>query len=146
LLLPSADGKASVGLSTALTLDIIDDDDQQLQINTSNNSLIEMFIPRDINLYRPSFSKQPMTRAFVPRTGRFRANRQFFIYYFDLINNTQSTPISLHFELKPEQLNTSYSIIYKFAHVPAWNSTHKIIDGSAMFCSQSLFVFLLLIE
>jgi hypothetical protein len=97
-----------------------------------------MFIPRDINLPIPIFLKQNVTFVVPPKRGTFKVNRQFFIYYVNLTQTNPNITVSVHFELKPENRKISYAIIYKFETMPAYNSTHKSIDGSIIFCYQSL--------
>jgi hypothetical protein len=121
-----------------LTLSILDNQDKELQINTTNDFPIEMFIPRDINLPIPIFFEKNMTEIVPPKQGTFEINRQFFISFINITQNNPNLTISIHLDLKPSNNETSYAIIYKLDHVPAYNSTDISIDGSTMFCRQGL--------
>jgi hypothetical protein len=97
-----------------------------------------MFIPRDVNLPIPPFIEQNISTFVPPKRGTFKVNRQFFIYLINIKPLNPNITISMHFELKPVDPKISYMIIYKFNTVPAYNSTAVSIDGSEMFCSESL--------
>jgi hypothetical protein len=121
-----------------LTLSVLNNKDEELKINTTNDLPIEMFIPRDVNLPIPIFKEENMTTVIPPRRGTFKINRQFFIHYVNITQVNPNLTVSIHFELKPMERNISYFIIYKFDQVPAYNSTHQSFNESKMFCHENL--------
>ena len=62
-----------------------------------------MFVSRDINLPTPIFIEQSTGKFLLSKRGSINVNRQFFIYYFNIIQIT-------------------VLIIYEFDQVPAYNS------------------------
>ncbi len=121
-----------------MTFSILDDEDHELEINATDDSPIEMFIPRDINVPIPTFLGESMTHVIPPESGTSRYNRQFFIYYVNITQINPNLTVSIHFELKPVSRNISYFMIYKLDEIPAYNSTDKLFDGSAMLCGETL--------
>jgi hypothetical protein len=121
-----------------LTLSILDNKDRELEINATDDLPIEMFIPRDINVPIPMFVEENMTQVIPPQRGTWRYSRQFFIYYVNITQVNPNLTISVHLELKPVSRNISYFVIYRLDQIPAYNSTDKLFDGSAMLCDEIL--------
>ena len=112
---------SNTNLSTSISLSILDQNGNQISIQTKQTNPIEIFIPRDPNLLIPRMILQNVT-------NRTEHQQLFNLHY---VNLTSSLSISVHLEfLSVNEKNVSYLLIYKFDQIPQLNQ----IDGWTILC------------
>ena len=99
--------QSNTNLSTSISLSILDQNGNEISIETNHSHPIELFIPRD-----PTFIISPMILQNVTSTPH---NQSFNIHY---VNITSILPISVHFQIHPLDTNLAYLFIYKFDQIP----------------------------
>ncbi|CAM4949155.1 unnamed protein product [Rotaria socialis] len=117
-------------LSRSMSLSILDQDKNEISIQTDFDNPIEIIIIRDPNFILPSMTLQNVT------SYDSNPHNQLFDLYF--INITSNLSISIHFEIHPLNTNLSYLFIYKFDNPPLLNSSIDQIDGWIVFCPSNL--------
>ncbi|UJR16871.1 hypothetical protein I4U23_003769 [Adineta vaga] len=116
--------------SRLISFSILDQNEQEIPIQTNTNHSIELIIPRDPNLLISSMSLQNVTAM-----NSMPHDQLFQLHYRNL---TSLKSISIHFEIVPLNTNISYLFIYKFDGIPQLNSSINQIDGWKLFCSFDL--------
>jgi len=116
--------ESNTNLLTSISLSILDQNGNEVSIETNKDDSIEIIISRDPNLIIPPMIKQNVTST--PH------NQSFNIHY---INITSLLPISVHFQIRPSDTNVIYLFIYKFDQLPLLNSSINQIDGWTSLCS-----------
>jgi hypothetical protein len=122
--------ESNTDLSTSISLSILDQNGNEIPIETNLNNSIEFFIPRDPNIIIPSMIIQNVTS--INSTSH---NQLFHLHY---INITTILTISVHIEIHPLDTNLAYLFIYKFDNIPQLNSSIYEIDGWTLFCPFNL--------
>ena len=126
---------AHTNISTAISLSIFDESENEISIHADINQPIEFFIPRDPILIFPPMTEQNVTSNYLEQS-----------FHLNSINMSQFTinsniTVSLHFEIQPFDSSLAYVFIYKFDGVPHLNSTINSTDGWALFCPSSEYLF-----
>jgi hypothetical protein len=106
-----------------MSLSILDENNQEISIQTILDRPIEFIIPRDPNLIIP-----PMILQNVISTSHNQ------LFHFKSINITSQLAISVHFEIYPLNNNLSYLFTYKFDDLIDLNN----YDGWTLFCPDNL--------
>lgn len=129
--LASADeSQSNTNLSRVISLAILDQDGNEISIQTNASNPFEIFIPRDPNTPIPLMILQDVL------------SKNFSLHY---INITSTLTISIHLEIQPMNENISYFLIYKFDGIPRLtSSTNQSIDGWKIFCdNQTIYKYFL---
>jgi hypothetical protein len=113
--------------SRSISFSFIDQNGNEVSIETNKSNPIEIIIPRDPNLII-----SPMV---LQNISSMSDNELFHLQY---INITSNFPISIHFEIKPLNISVGYLFIYKFDNLPQLNSSIQQIDGWSLFCPSNL--------
>jgi hypothetical protein len=125
--LASADQSKSTSntnLSRSISFSILDQNGNEVSIETNSTNPIELIIPRDPNLMISSMILQNVTST---------PHQQLFNFHY--VNITSTLPISVHFEIHPLDATIGYFLIYKFDGTPQLNQ----MDGWTLFCPSSKF-------
>ncbi|CAF3720614.1 unnamed protein product [Rotaria sp. Silwood1] len=122
----------NTNMSTAISLSLFDQFENEIFIYTNNKQPIEFFIFRDSNFILPKMFLQNVT--LINSTESFYLN---IIHINETIINKNLT-ISLHFEIRPFDINIGYIFIYKFDGIPYMNSSKIDIDKWLLFCPSNL--------
>ncbi|CAF0859705.1 unnamed protein product [Rotaria sordida] len=122
--------QSNTNLSTSISLSILDRNGNQVSIQTSENNLIQLIIPRDPNMIIPSMNLQNVTSI--------NSTIHNLLFNFHYINITSSLSISIHIEMHPLNSSLAYLFIYKFDQIPQLNSSINSIDGWTLFCPSNL--------
>ncbi|CAF4198666.1 unnamed protein product, partial [Adineta steineri] len=122
--------QSNTNLSTCVSFSILDENENEISVQTDLNRPIEIIIPRDSNLIIPSMILQNVTSM--------NSTPHNQLFNFQYINITSTLPISVHLEIQPLNSSLAYLFIYKFDQVPQLNSSIKQIDGSQLFCPSGL--------
>jgi hypothetical protein len=122
--------QSNTNLSTSISLSILDQNGNEISIETNHSHPIELFIPRD-----PTFIISPMILQNVTSMNSIPHNQFFHLHY---INITTILSISVHIEIRPLDTNLAYLFIYKFDNIPQLNSSINQIDGWTLFCPFNL--------
>ena len=109
--------------SRSISLSILNENLDQISIKSDENNPIEMFIPRDPNLFLSEMILQNVTSL---------QENHFFHYH---LIKTKDISLSLHLQIRPQIANLSYLFVYHFDH----QTSLKNINGWKLFCSSSLF-------
>ena len=128
--LASADSQSSnTNLSRSISLSILDQNGNDISIQTNLTYPIELIIPRDPNVIISDMILQNVISI------NFTLYNQLF--NLNYVNITSILPISVHFEIHPLNPNIGYLFIYKFDSSPQLNSSINQIDGWTLFCPSS---------
>ncbi|CAF4238484.1 unnamed protein product, partial [Adineta steineri] len=128
--LASYDNTTYTNLSRLVTFSILDENENEISIQTNMSHPIEIIIPRDPSIIIPLMILQNVTSMnYTPH------NQLFDLHY---LNITSSLSISIHFEIQPLNISLAYLFIYKFDQLPQLNSSINIIDGWTLFCPLNL--------
>jgi hypothetical protein len=128
----ASQSQANTNMSTAISLSLLDQNGTEISIHTSDDQPIEFFIPRDPNLILPPMILQNVTW----KTFNFH-----LIDMSKFVTNSNLT-ISLHFEIRPLDINLGYLFIYTFDSKAQKNE----LDKWHLFCPASKFVENLIFE
>ncbi len=123
--LASADqskSESNTNLSRSISFSILDQNGNEILIETNSSNPIELIIPRDPNLIIPSMILQNVTST---------PHSQLFNLHY--VNITNTLPISVHLEIHPLDATIGYLLIYKFDGIPQLNQS----DGWTLFCPSS---------
>jgi hypothetical protein len=123
--------QSNTNLSRSMSLTILDENGDEVSIETNLTHPIELIIPRDPTLILPSMSLQNVIST------NFTLHNQIFNLHY--INITSTLTISVHFEIHSLNPNVGYLFIYKFDSSPQLNSSINQIDGWTLFCPSSKF-------
>lgn len=127
--LPSAGdshSQVNTNLSTTISFSVLDEHGNDIPIQTIDNQLIELIIPRDPNLILPLMIVQNMTKL-------DKYNQSFYFYSNNFTRKNNLT-ISFHFQMHPFNFNLSYLFIFNFDRAPVLNQ----LDGWNLFCPSGL--------
>ncbi|UJR16862.1 hypothetical protein I4U23_003760 [Adineta vaga] len=124
---PYSKSQSNTNLSTSISLTILDENQQEIPIQTDANNSIEIIIPRDPNLIIPSMILYNVTS----NNSTDHHQQSFYLHY---VNITTSLPTSVHIEIHPLNVNISYLLIHKFDGIPQLNSSINQIDGWKLLC------------
>lgn len=113
---------SNTNLSRSISLSILDHYENDIEIETNISNPFEFIIPRDPNLLIPSMIYQNVTSILH--------NQSFNFHY---LNIKSILPISIHFEIDPQDKNLSYLLIYKFDQIPK-----EEFDGWTFLCPFNL--------
>ncbi|CAF4190333.1 unnamed protein product, partial [Adineta steineri] len=128
--LASYDNTTYTNLSRLVTFSILDENENEISIQTDMSHPIEIIIPRD-----PSIIIPPMILQNVTSMNYTPHNQLFDLHY---LNITSSLSISIHFEFQPLNISLDYLFIYKFDQLPQLNTSINTIDGWTCFCPLNL--------
>ncbi|CAF0948943.1 unnamed protein product [Adineta ricciae] len=121
----------NTNLSRSVSLSVLDQYGNKVEIKANSTNPIEIFIPRDPNAIIPVMTTQNVT-ALTNST----AHNQLFSFHY--VNLSDPLPISVHVEIHPITSNISYLLIYKFDQIPQLNASTNNIDGWTVLCSANL--------
>jgi len=121
--------ESNTNLSRSISVSILDQYGNEIDIETNINDPIEFIIPRDPNLIIPEMILENVTSI-----NRISDNQ---LFYFQYINITNTFTISVHFQIDPLNTSLAYLFIYKFDNTPLLNSSIDFIDGWTLFCPLS---------
>ena len=127
--------KANTNLSRSVSLSIIDGSGNEATVGTATGQPIELIIPRDPNLVLP-----PMTMQNVSSNNTVAPTSQTYnLHFVDLGSQMKgaSPSAALHFEMRPENTNLGYLLIYRFDNSPQLNTSINLIDGWTRFCPSN---------
>jgi hypothetical protein len=127
-----SNSELNMNLSRSSSLTILDQNGDEISIETNLTHPIELIISRDPNLVVSSMTLQNVISTVH--------NQLFHLQY---INITNSLAISVHFEIHPLDMNVGYLFIYKFDGPPQLNSSINETDGWTLFCPSSKFFFMI---
>jgi hypothetical protein len=127
----NSSSQPNTNVSTSITLSIFDQNGNEVSIETNEDQLIEIIIPRDPNLIISSMILQNVTSM-----NSIPHNQLFDLHY---INITNTFTISVHFEIHPLNSSLAYLFIYKFDQTPQLNSSISQIDGWTLLCPSTSF-------
>jgi len=125
----------NTNLSRSISLLILDQNLNEVSIQTNLNDSIEIIIPHDPNLIISSMYLQNVIST------NFTFHNQLFNLHF--INISSTYAISVHFEIRSLNSNLGYLFIYKFDSSPQLNSSIDQIDGWTLFCPSSEILFII---
>lgn len=110
---------------------LYDSDGKEIPVTLPENTdeRIEIRIPRD-----PSFVIPPMSTENVTS---FNQTPHHAIFNLHFVNITSDLPISVHIEMKPDNISLAYLFIYRFDQSPQLNSSIEVIDGWTLLCPES---------
>ncbi|CAF4173255.1 unnamed protein product, partial [Adineta steineri] len=128
--LASYDNTTYTNLSRLVTFSILDENENEISIQTNMSNPIEIIIPRDPSLIIPSMVLQNVTSM------NYTPHNQLFDFHY--LNITSSLSISIHFEIQPLNISLAYLFIYKFDQLPQLNTSINNIDGWTLFCPLNL--------
>jgi hypothetical protein len=116
---------SNTNFSRSLSFSIVNLDGNEISVET--NSSIELIIPRDPNLILPKMILQNVTNS----------NQSFYYKFIDLnkLQPNQNLTISIHFQIKPLNLNIAYLFVYQFDKPIQLDR----LDGKDLFCPRSKF-------
>ena len=115
-------------------MNVLDENANEVAVQTDVEQPIELFIPRDPLLNVPSMTLQNVTSII---DGSAMNNRQFNLHFFPIVRPNSNLTVSLHLQLRPLNTNLSYMLTYKFDGIPQLNSSIQQIDGWAVVCPSS---------
>jgi hypothetical protein len=118
--------KLNKNLSRSVSFSILDENNDELSIETTVDHSIELIIPRDRNLLLPPMSLQDVTSI-----NNSSENQLFDLNY---INIKSLLSISVHFQIRPWNTELDYLFISKFDYL---NSIDQI-DGWSILCPWKL--------
>ena len=99
----------------------MDQEDNEIPLQTDLDHPFEIIIPRDPSLIIPPMSRENVTDY-----------QGFSFHSVDL------TPTSsIHLEMHPLNINLSFTFIYRFDRAPVLNASRPEIDGWAIFSPSS---------
>ena len=122
---------ANVNLSNLLSITFVDENNNEISVNTTADKPIEFFISRDNNLIVPSMFMQNVSSI---TNDSLINNPQFNLHF---INITSNISVSIHLEMHPLNITLGYMLIYKFDQIPQLNSSIHYIDDWTILCPQS---------
>ena len=122
--------QSNTNVSTSISLSILDQNGNDVSIQTNLSHPFEIIIPRDSNLII-----SPMVLQNVTSSNSIPHNQLFQLHY---VNITSILSISVHFEMRPLNTSLAYLFIYKFDGLPQLNSSIHQIDGWTIFCPSNL--------
>ena len=120
--------QANTNMSTTISLAIMDENENEVPIQATEEQPIEFFIPRDSTLILLNMSLQ--------NTISRSSEESFNLSLSQFVKNKNLT-VSLHFEVRPLNISLGYLFIYQFDKTPQLNSAKKDIDGWELFCPSS---------
>ena len=124
-----ADQSTSMNLSRTISFSVLDENGNELSIETNISHPIQIIIPRDPNVLIPDMTLQNVMSI------NFTFHNQLFNLHY--VNITSTLSISVHFEIHPLNSTIGYLFIYKFDSSPILNSSVNQIDGWALLCPSS---------
>jgi hypothetical protein len=130
--LASADqsnSQSNTNLSRSISFSILDQNGNEVLIETNSSNPIELIIPRDPNLIISSMILQNVT-----------STPHYQLFNLHYVNITSTLPISVHLEIHPLDATIGYLLIYKFDGIPQSNQS----DGWTLFCPSSKFCLIFL--
>ncbi|UJR38826.1 hypothetical protein I4U23_031491 [Adineta vaga] len=122
----------NINMSTSISLSIIDQNGNDIEINTNINDPIQFIIPRDINLIVSPMFLQNVTSI------DDNHNQIFNLHYINITQLNKNLSVSLHFEMDSLNKSLAYLLIYRFDDSPQLNSSINQIDGWSLFCPLNL--------
>lgn len=111
----------ATNLSRSWSLSILDENENEISIQTKINERIEFFIPRDPNLVIPMMISQNVTEK---NQGNLLFN--YHQVYFPSTN--PNLTFAIHLEIHPLAENISYFVIHQF--------DRQSIDNWIVFCPK----------
>ncbi|CAF1470214.1 unnamed protein product [Adineta ricciae] len=123
---------SNTNLSRSLSFSILNQDQNEVSIQTANNQSIELIIPRDPNLIIP-----PMIHQNV--TSLNSTSPHQLLFYFQYVSlSSSSLAVSVHWEVEPSSTSLAYLFVYRFDQTPQLNTSINHIDGWTLFCPSNL--------
>lgn len=131
--------KSTTNLSRSVSLTVLDADGDEIPINTSTGSRIELIIPRDPRLTLPPLSE-------VNVTDGNPWGRIYNLHSIDLKRSkwNENRTQSMHIQIDRIDRSVGYIFIYRFDRTPVINSAQIDLDGWTKICpttnmNQTLF-------
>jgi hypothetical protein len=124
--------QANTNMSTTISLTVLDQYENEIPIQATDDQPIEFFIPRDPNLILPDMILQNVLSKSSEELFNLSLNR-FVI--------NKNLTVSVHFEFRPLNISLGYLFIYKFDKAPQLNSMKNDIDDWDLFCPMSKFCY-----
>lgn len=109
----NSQSQPNTNLSTSISLEVFDENGNDISSKINLTKPIELIIPRDSNVEIPQMILQNVT------SFDFTADNQSFNYHY--INITNDFSISIHINIGPLDENLTYLLISKFDQLPQWN-------------------------
>jgi hypothetical protein len=134
------DAQANTGLSTLLSINFLDANNNEILVHTNADQAIELIIPRDVNSVAPLMVLQNVS---VLSPNSTINNRQFNLHFINITQSNNNISVSVHLEMRPLNVSLGYMLIYKFDDIPQLNSSINRIDGWSLMCplSKNLTIF-----
>lgn len=118
----------TTNLSRSISLTLVDAYGKEILIRANTSDPIKLLIPRDPNMVIPPMTPQNVTATTIP-------NHLLFNLHF--VDIRSALPVSIHFEIGPQNINLGYLLIYRFDRSPVFNNVAKEIDGWTLLCPSS---------
>jgi hypothetical protein len=109
-------GQSNTNLSRSISLNLLDQDENDLLLHTT----VGLLIPRDPTSIIPQTFLQNVTHSSSPH------HQLFNLPHVDL---SGMSDVSVHLELRPLSIDLSYLLIYRFDRSPVLNTSLQQIDG-----------------
>jgi hypothetical protein len=126
--------QAITNLSSLLSIDFLDENGQEMSVQTSVDQPFELFIPSDINWIVPPMTLQNVSSLLNNNTV---INGPFNLHFINISQSNMNISISVQLEIHPLNTTLGYMMIYKFDNVPQLNSSINEIDGWSLMCPES---------
>ncbi len=113
----------NTNLSTSISIELFDENGNDISTKINLTNPIELMIPRDSNIVVPAMIFQNVSS---------KLNCEEFNSHY--VNVTSEYPVSVHLELNPENENVSYLFAYQLDGLPRWNDHRewKIVSPSEL--------------
>lgn len=114
--------------SKILELSLIDPNGAEIQIKTSENDPIELFVPRDAHAIQSRL-------IWIDVNTSNKTNRTCDYHRVNITKDPNVT-IAIHFEILPSKKSTGYAMIYRFDDFPLLIPTSDPNDGQQLLCPE----------
>jgi hypothetical protein len=122
--------KSNTNLSRTISFSILDQNQNEISIQTNTTHPIEILIPHDPNLPIPSIILQNVTSM--------NSTPHQLIFRFHYLSLNASLPTSVHWEIQPLNTSVAYLFVYRFDQIPQLNTSTNTIDGWTLLCPDNL--------
>ena len=128
----NGNNETKIGLSHSMAMTFSDNNGDEIEIAESSK-LIEIWIPRDLNL--PAVSPH-----YVNISKKENHNNDSESKLFPIGLNVTALNSSIHVEISPLNSSIGYLVLLKFNMTPRINSTFKDYDHWNMFCPSGSYM------
>lgn len=116
-----------------ISLTLFDEHGHEIAFQTDTNNPIEIIIPRDPNLRLPPMIRQNVTSIEMNSTAKL-----FNLHAVTLTSlNNPNLNVSLHIEIQPINVTSTYLFIFKYDSKPVLSSSTNQTDGWTILCPDS---------